>query len=92
MFDRATRPYQFTLQARAGTDALAAHGRAALALRPDAVLVSLEGGSAYDCMSKAAFLTKLQELAPELLPFVRDVLWSTLHVQLVGRPGALPRR
>ena len=70
-FDRATRPYQFALQARAGTDALAAHVRAALALRPDAVLVSLDGRNAYDCMSRAAFLTKLHEVAPELLPFVR---------------------
>ncbi|CAE7915925.1 unnamed protein product, partial [Symbiodinium sp. KB8] len=71
IFDRATRPYQFALQARAGTDALAAHVRAALALRPDAVLVSLNERSAYDCMSRAAFFTKLQEVAPELLPFVR---------------------
>ena len=70
-FDRATRPYQFALQARAGTDALATHVRAALALRPDAVLVSLDGRSAYDCMSRAAFLAKLHEVAPELLPFVR---------------------
>ena len=65
-FDRATRPYQFAQQARAGTDALAArvraalaaHVRAALALRPDTVLVSLDGRRAYDCMSRAAFLTK----------------------------------
>ena len=67
-FDRATRPYQFALQARAGTEALAAHVRAALVLRPDTVLVSLDG---RDCMSRAAFLTKLHEVAPELLPFVR---------------------
>ena len=39
-FDQATRPFQFALQARAGTDALAAHVRAALETRPDAVLVS----------------------------------------------------
>ena len=33
--------------------------------------MSLDGRSAYDCMSRAAFLTKLQEVAPELLLFVR---------------------
>ena len=32
--------------------------------------MSLDGRSAYDCMSRAAFLTKLHEVAPELLPFV----------------------
>ncbi|CAE7868030.1 unnamed protein product, partial [Symbiodinium sp. KB8] len=58
VFDNATRPYQFALQARAGTDALAAHVRVAIAQRRDAVLVSLNGRSAYDCMSR-------------LLPFVR---------------------
>ncbi|CAE7942855.1 unnamed protein product, partial [Symbiodinium sp. KB8] len=42
-FDQATRPFQLALQARAGTDALAAHVRAALETRPGAVLVSLDG-------------------------------------------------
>jgi len=68
-FDQATRPFQFALQARAGTDTLAV--RAALATRRGAVLVSLDGRSAYDSMSRAAFLGKLREVAPELLPFVR---------------------
>ena len=70
-FDQATRPFQFALQARAGTDVLATHVRAALATRSGAVLVSLDGRSAYDSMSRAAFLGKLREVAPELLPFVR---------------------
>ena len=70
-FDEATRPYQFALQARAGADALAAHVRTALEQRPDAVLVSLDGRSAYDSMSRAAFLAGLRSCAPELLPFVR---------------------
>ena len=79
VFDEATRPYQFALQARAGTDALAAHVRVALAQRSDAVLVSLDGRSAYDSMSRAAFLSKLREVAPELLPFTR---------MFYGRPSA----
>ena len=54
-FDQATRPYQFALKARAGTDALAAHVRASLDMRPDAVVVSLDGRNAYDSMSRAAF-------------------------------------
>ena len=59
-FDRATRPYQFALQARAGTDALAAHVRAALALRPDTVLLLLDGRTRLHAL--AAFLTKLHEV------------------------------
>ena len=70
-FDQTTRLYQFALQARAGRDALASHVRAALELRPGAVLVSSDGRSAYDSMSRAAFLTELRACAPELLPRVR---------------------
>ena len=71
-FDRATtRPYQFALQARAGTDALAAHVRVALDQDPNQVLVSLDGRSAYDSISRTSFLTALKSAAPELLPFVR---------------------
>ena len=67
----ATRPFQSMPQARAGTDALAAHVRPAFATRRGAVLVSLDGRSAYDSMSRAAFLKKLREVTPEWIPFVR---------------------
>ena len=33
--------------------------------------VSLDGRSAYDCISRAAFLHKLKDVAPALVPFVR---------------------
>ena len=71
VFDEATRPFQYALQARAGTDALAAHVRTVLEWRDDAVLVSLDGRSAYDTMSRASFLSALLSAAPELVPFVR---------------------
>ena len=77
-FDRATRPYQFALQARACTDALAAHVRVALDQDPNQVLVSLDGRSAYDSISRTLFLTALKSVAPELLPSVR---------LLYGRPS-----
>ena len=70
-FDEATRPFQFALQARAGTDCLATMLRVAVELDPEATVVSLDGRSAYDCVSRAAFLRKLEEVAPALLPFVR---------------------
>ena len=72
-FDEATRPYQFALQTRAGTDALSGMLRAAIDLDADATVVSLDGRSAYDTISRAAFLRKLREVAPALVPFVR--LW-----------------
>ena len=81
-------PIPIRLATRAGTDALAAHVRAALATRRDAVLVSLDGRGAYDTMSRAAFSAKLREVVPELLPFVR---------MFYGRPstysirGGIPR-
>ena len=45
--------------------------RAAVELDERAVVVSLDGRAAYDTISRAAFLGKLREVAPSLLPFVR---------------------
>ena len=55
------------------------------------VVVSLNGRSAYDCMSRAAFLKKLRQVAPELLPFVGLFSWPDVHVRegaaaTYGRP------
>ena len=72
-FDEATRPYQFALQTRAGTDALSGMLRAAVDLDSAATIVSLDGRSAYDTISRTAFLRKLHAVAPALIPFVR--LW-----------------
>ena len=45
--------------------------RAASELDADATIVSLDGRSAYDAVSRAAFLKKLREVAPALVPYVR---------------------
>ena len=58
---------------RAGTDSLAAMLRAATELDPEATIVSLDGRSAYDSVSRAAILGKLKDVAPQLLPFVRSL-------------------
>ena len=47
--------------------------RAATELDPEATIVSLDGRSAYDSVSRAAILGKLQDVAPQLLPFVRSL-------------------
>ena len=51
--DRATRLFQFALQAHVGTDCLAAMLRAASDLDAEATIVSLNGRSAYDTVSRA---------------------------------------
>ena len=73
VFDEATRPYQFALSTRTGTDSLAAMLRAATELDPEATVVSLDGRSAYDSVSRAAMLGKLKHIAPQILPFVRSL-------------------
>ena len=72
-FDVATRPYQFALQTRAGIDALAGLLRAAVDLDPRTAVVSLDGRSAYDCVSRSAIFTALHTTAPALVPFVRAI-------------------
>ena len=52
-------------------DAFTAKLRAALERDPQTTVVSLDGRSAYDCISRAAFLHKLHEVAPALVPFAR---------------------
>ena len=69
-FNHATAPFQFALQTRAGTDCLAGLLRAATDLDETATVMCLDGVGAFDHVSRAAFLHKLQEVAPNLVPFV----------------------
>ena len=75
VFDQATRPYQFALRTRVGVDALSARRRATLENDARATVVSLDGRSAYDCISRAAFLLKLCDVAPALVPFALALLF-----------------
>ena len=84
--DQATRPFQFAMQSRAGTDALVLSVRAALDTRENAVIVSLDGRSACDSISRTSFLAKLREVAPQLLPFAR--LFMDKRLPIAG--GMLP--
>ena len=69
--DRATRPFQFALQARSGADSLASLLRVATELDADATIVSIDGRSAYDCISRAEILQAVHNTAPALVPYVR---------------------
>ena len=69
-FNEATSSFQFALQTRAGTDCLAGLLRAATDLEETATITCLDGIGAFDHISRAAFLSKLQEVVPSLVPFV----------------------
>ena len=71
MCSTKTSIYLAPVQEIAGVDALTARLRATLENDARANVVSLDGRSAYDCISRATFLCKLREVAPELVPFAR---------------------
>ena len=75
--DAATRPFQFALQTRAGTDSLAAMLRAAVELDPQATVVFLDGRSDYDTISRATRLAKLRDTAPALVHFAHAMYART---------------
>lgn len=73
-----TMPYQYALQTRAGTEALAHAVQYLLDMDEDAVVASLDGVGAFDHVHRAAFLGKLADtpaLRP-LLPLAR-MLYAT---------------
>jgi len=77
-FATATEPYQFALQTRAGTDALAGLLRFVTDEDPEATVMGLDGIGAFDHISRKAFLEKLVEVAPALMPFVLQFYGSKL--------------
>ena len=77
-FLERTAPFQFALQTKAGTDALAHAVRLLTDADPEAVVVSLDGIGAFAHVKRAAFFRKLlacEELRP-LLPLV-SALYGT---------------
>ena len=67
-FLESTAPYQFALQTRAGTDALAHILRVLTDMDPDLVVGSLDGIGAFDHVKRAAFMRKLMDT-----PSLRDI-------------------
>ena len=77
-FLERTSPFQFALQTKAGTDALAHALRLVTDSDPDTVVVSLDGVGAFDHVRRAAFFEKLMscEELRELLSLVRALYGS----------------
>ena len=81
LFKEATAPYQYALQTRAGTEALAHTLRVLTEEDPDVVIMSLDGVGAYDHVSRAAFMEKLAA-SPKLhglIPLVAALYGSDSH-------------
>ena len=78
-------------RARALTDALASMLRAAVELDADTVVVSLDGKCTYDTVSRPAFLGKLAEVAPAVVPFLRCFSARTSTYLWWGDAGACHR-
>ena len=79
---RSTQPFQYALQTCAGTDALVAMLRTELELRPLTTVVSLDGRSAHDCISRKVFFGKTSGGGASARP-VPVFLREPLHVRLV---------
>ncbi len=77
-FLERTSPFQFALQTKAGTDALARALRFLADRDPDAVIVSLDGVGAFDHVRRSAFFRRLHACPElrELLPLVSALYGS----------------
>ena len=92
--DAATRPFQYALSTRTGTDAIAALLRAATDADPDTAILSLDGRSAYDCMSRAAIFAEVHSSVPALLPFTQAFYGSSssyLWFDAASRQHVIPQ-
>ena len=71
--ERATAPFQYVMSTRAGTECVAHALQALSELDPRATIVSIDGVSAFDLISRRAMMEALMELevGSQILPFVR---------------------
>ena len=79
-FDQACAPFQFALTTRAGTECVSHMLQAITDNDAEATIVSIDGVSAFDLVSRASMLSGLRRLpkASSTLPFVK---------QFYGRPS-----
>ena len=90
-FEEATRPYQFALQTRAGTDCLAGFLRAATDRDRQTTVVSLDGRSAYDRLHLPRRIPYQNPRSRTFPPALRPrLLWPPIHLLLMGRGRHAP--
>ena len=70
--EAATAPHQYALSTRAGSECIAHAIQGLTELNPEATVLSIDGISAYDQISRAAMMDGLSSLCGgEAVPFVR---------------------
>ena len=98
--ERTTAPFQYTLSTKAGCECVAHALQGLTDLDPEATVLSIDGISAYDLISRRAMLTALANVdgGEQVLPFVRlfhgapSVYWwednlGTVHEVEQGEGG-----
>ena len=69
--ERATSPFQYALSARAGCECVAHALQALCETNPQSTVLSIDGVSTFDLISRGAMMQGLREVKKEALPFVR---------------------
>ena len=69
--ERATSPFQYALSTRAGCECVAHALQALCETDPQSTVLSIDGVSAFDLISRGAMMQGLREVKEEALPFVR---------------------
>ena len=68
----ATSPYQYALSTRAGCECISHVLQGLTELDYNATVLSIDGISAFDLISRGAMLQALRDVSPAALPFVRQ--------------------
>ena len=69
--ERATAPFQYTMRTRAGCECVAHALQALCEVDPELTILSIDGISAYDSISRVAMLQGLREVNGQAVPYVR---------------------
>ena len=69
--ERATAPFQYAMRTRAGCECVAHALQALCEVDPELTILSIDGISAYDSISRVAMLQGLREVNGQAVPYVR---------------------
>ena len=69
--ERATRPHQYAMTAKAGCECTAHALQGLTEIDPEATIISIDGVGAFDLLSRRAMLEGLREVGSDAVPFAR---------------------
>ena len=89
--EAATAPFQYALSTRAGSECVAHVIHGLCEVNPDSTVMSMDGLSACDHISRAAMLDGLYaRCGGKIIPFVRMFLWLSVHVGKMVNEWSIP--